>query len=1139
MRHRFSLLPVLAALAACFPVSASHAARPGEACADFTTDGAWCWFADPRAVSRDGRTHTGWVTTEGTIRMATLDHRSGEVTQADLHEFYETDDHDNPSFLFLPDDRLMAFYSKHCGPEMNARVTVKPGDTREWEAERILDISAKPRPRRNITYPNPVMLSAEINAIYLFWRGDTWKPTFSKSTDNGKSWEPGKVIVSRGGAGGDNRPYVKIASDGRDSIHLVFTDGHPRDEAANSLYYACYRGGAFFKADGTRIAGVDELPFPPEKADRIYDAAVTKARGWVHDLAIDKDGRPVVAYTRYPSETDHRYHYARWDGSAWFDTELCPAGSWFPQTPRRATEREPHYTGGMALDPADPSVIYLSRPVGKVREIERWNTSDSGKSWKQTAITAGSARDNIRPVVVRNAAADGPSLLWMNLSGHYIHYTNYLCSIKMDRPAKSSIKEPVARPALSDKVDPGAILAAMERVADWQLANPSRHRATDWTQGAGYTGFMALAGISANPKYREAMIAMGEKNAWQPGPSVYHADDHCVAQAYAELYLQSREPKMIAPFKERFDFILANPKEGSLDFKTPGNQQRWSWCDALFMAPPAWLRMWVATGDQRYLDLAVDHWWRTSDFLYDKEEHLYFRDSTYFDKKEANGAKIFWGRGNGWVMGGLVRMLQYLPDKHPARPRFIQQFREMSAKLLKCQQDDGMWRASLLDPASYPLKETSGTGFFAYAFAWGVNQGILDEKTYGPAVRKAWSALVGCVRNNGRLTHVQPIGADPKKFPDMATEIYGTGSFLLAGSEMHRMAALKGVKPIKVSVTNPGDFRRARETVEVAASADSVVMDDLTSAVIPSQKLGKSLIFQVDLSAGETRGYLLVPASKPAAVPQVEARTFCRFVPERLDDFAWESDRIAHRMYGPAIIKDPKEKLVSSGVDVWLKSARYPVIDKWYKSGDYHEDRGEGLDNYKVGPARGCGGTAVWVDGKPFVSSNFSKWKVIANGPIRSEFELTFDEWDAGGRKVSEVKRMSIDAGSNFTRVSSSFTSDKPGDLTVGVGIIKRPGDSKLAKDAGGAWMSYWEPELAPNGHTGCAALIPGGNASGFGEDEANHFILGKASVGKPFVYYFGAGWSKSGDFPDAAAWEANVDLLAKRLKTPLVVTVK
>ena len=148
---------------------------------------------------------------------------------------------------------------------------------------------------------------------------------------------------------------------------------------------------------------------------------------------------------------------------------------------------------------------------------------------------------------------------------------------------------------------------------------------------------------------------------------------------------------------------------------------------------------------------------------------------------------MFWGRGNGWAVAGLARVLQYLPKDHPDRPRYETLFTEMAAKIAALQQPDGLWRASLLDPASYPLKETSGSGFFCFALAWGVNNGYLDRATYRPAVEKAWTALAGCVQPDGKLTHVQPIGADPKQFDPEATEVYGVGAFLLAGSEIYKL----------------------------------------------------------------------------------------------------------------------------------------------------------------------------------------------------------------------------------------------------------------------------------------------------------------------------------------------------------------
>ncbi len=356
-------------------------------------------------------------------------------------------------------------------------------------------------------------------------------------------------------------------------------------------------------------------------------------------------------------------------------------------------------------------------------------------------------------------------------------------------PLFAAVLSVMAEPTASTS-GKSAVLPIMERVADWQLAHPSRHATTDWTQAAFYNGVMSLANVSASPRFREAMMKVGEGNEWKLGPREYHADDHAVGQMYAEMYLLKHDAKMIGPLQERFDFILAHPKDDNLVFndeKNPGFLDRWSWCDALFMAPPAWIRLWAATGKAEYLKFAVEKWWVTSAYLYDAEEHLYFRDDSYFPRREANGRKIFWSRGNGWVMGGLVRMLQYLPKDHPARPRFVEQFQQMAAKLLTCQQSDGLWRSSLLDPEHYPLKETSGTGFYTYAFAWGVNEGLLDAATYKPAVLKAWAGLVSCVDAEGKLTHVQPIGADPKKFPDESTEVYGVGAFLLAGSEVLRL----------------------------------------------------------------------------------------------------------------------------------------------------------------------------------------------------------------------------------------------------------------------------------------------------------------------------------------------------------------
>jgi rhamnogalacturonyl hydrolase YesR len=760
----------------------------------------------------------------------------------------------------------------------------------------------------------------------------------------------------------------------------------------------------------------------------------------------------------------------------------------------------------------------------------------------------------------------------------------------------------------SAEIAPKPILNVMQNVADWQLAHPSTHKRTDWTQGAGDAGFMALAGISGDAKYRNAMLAMGETNDWQLGGRIYHADDHCVGQTYAELYFLYREPKMIAPLRSRFDDILDHPSDApSLDFTLPKgkSQELWSWCDSLFMGPPAWVRLSAATGDARYQDFAVKEWWHTTDYLYDKDEHLFFRDSTYFKRTEANGKKVFWGRGNGWVMGGLVRVLQYLPTNHPDRPRFEQLFKDMAAKILTCQQSDGLWRASLLDPDSYPLKETSGSGFYTYALAWGVNQGLLNRATFEPAVRKAWTALVGCVDADGKLTHVQPIGADPKKFSENSTEVYGVGAFLLAGSELYRMAVFENAKPIAVKVSNPANFLREGETVElninpagvagnikdllIFPKGTAMVMDGLSSKILDAQNYAtetnyltpNKLLFQVDLAPNETRTFYILDASALAATPPPIVKTFARYVPERHDDFAWESDRIAHRIFGKALETWREEPLTSSGYDVWIKRTRHLVINDMYRTMKLFNTNAVAQDDFKVGKTRGDGGLGIWDGEKLHDSANWHYWKLITTGPIRSEFELAYDAWDAGnGRMVSETKRISIDAGSNLSRVESTFSSDDKSPLTIGVGLGERPGNNVIVPDGSPAiadwrtgtdqglfvqnqtegWMTYWQPQDFAKGVTACAFVLPKDSVQSFTNDLPNlpagkfaapthtmgegqpalRNLLGitSAEIGKPFVYYFGAGWDRSGDFPDAKSWNDYVRRFAERRDQPLQVAI-
>ena len=324
------------------------------------------------------------------------------------------------------------------------------------------------------------------------------------------------------------------------------------------------------------------------------------------------------------------------------------------------------------------------------------------------------------------------------------------------------------------------IEAAMRKVGDWELERSRPYFSQDWTFAALYAGFMAASKALPNPRYEEAMMQVGNKFDWRLGPRLSHADDQAIGQTYLELYRQYHELKMITPTRDQFDTLMKAPDDPA--------KPVWWWCDALFMAPPVWARLYQATGEKAYLDYMDREWWITSKLLYDSEEHLYFRDASYLHKTEANGSKLFWSRGNGWVMAGLARVLAAMPQDYPTREKYIGQYREMADRVAWLQGADGLWRPGLLDADAYQLPEVSGSAFFIYSLAWGIDHGLLDRRQYLPVVQKGWAGLVSHIYMDGRLGCIQPIGAAPGVFKPSSSYVYGVGAFLLAGSEVLRLS---------------------------------------------------------------------------------------------------------------------------------------------------------------------------------------------------------------------------------------------------------------------------------------------------------------------------------------------------------------
>ncbi len=333
---------------------------------------------------------------------------------------------------------------------------------------------------------------------------------------------------------------------------------------------------------------------------------------------------------------------------------------------------------------------------------------------------------------------------------------------------------------LSSDLKPAAIRAAMRKVANWQSARVADTPSQDWTFAALYAGLLEASETVKEPKYRDLVLNVADHYAWTLGPRQTHADDQAIGQSYLWLNAQSPSPARIQPLVKQFDSVIQIPDDPE--------KPVWWWCDALFMAPPVLVNLSKQTGERKYLDYMDHQWWITSNLLYSPAGHLYSRDKSFLNAREANGNNIFWSRGNGWVFAGLARVLKVMPADYPSRPRYVAQFREMAEKIASLQGQDGLWRPGLLDPASYKLPEASGSAFFAYGFAYGINSGILDKRKYKPVVQKAWRGLLAHVYQDGRLGCIQPIGAAPGAFGPTSSYVYGIGAFLLAGSEIDHLA---------------------------------------------------------------------------------------------------------------------------------------------------------------------------------------------------------------------------------------------------------------------------------------------------------------------------------------------------------------
>lgn len=746
-----------------------------------TRDGAWCWFSDPRAIYVDDKMFGGFVDKEGSIWAFCYDPSTCQSKQYKLFNKLDYDDHANPSIMALSDQRLVLFFSVHGGTKNSPiyyAVSKYPSDISSWEE--VQEINPEMEGSLGVCYTNPVMLSDENNRVYLFFRGRDFKPTCIY-TDDLKTWsQPINLVRNDPGYGQGGRPYTKITTNHKDKIFFAFTDAHPRDRATNSIYFMMYKNGKICKADGTVVS--ETLgSIIPSQVDKVYDATRTFDKAWIWDIAFDESEKPILVYARFSDrDNKHSYWYARWNGIKWENHKITDAGQWFQRTEyvKEKPEYECNYSGGVYLDHENPNILYTSRPINDRFEIEKWTFTGGKQKWITEAITYQSEKDNVRPFVVRNHRGSQPSVLWM-YNYKYPGFKAYDCAIRTDQEAKG----------FSSKWNKKDITIVADTVFRWVMKTYQKDKNycnQGWVSGVLYNGLFDWAEITDKKEYFDFMKRIFSRYYWQLGNRMYHGDDLCVGQVYLDMYAKYKQEKMWIPTKARIDWIIENPPIGNIDI-TKGVSDRWWWCDALYMAPAIFTRLYTLTGDKKYLKFAHKEYLDCYEHLYDKDEHLFFRDGKYLNAKDEKGGKVFWSRGNGWVLGGLAEVLKYLPEEDKKyRPFYEQLLQEMSEKIASLQREDGYWRTNLLNADIYPMPETSGTGLFTYAIMYGINQGILPADKYLPIVRKGWDAMVKAVNTEGKVGWTQMVAQKPGKVVKKDTRAYSVGSLLMIASELYR-----------------------------------------------------------------------------------------------------------------------------------------------------------------------------------------------------------------------------------------------------------------------------------------------------------------------------------------------------------------
>lgn len=722
------------------------------------------------------------------------------------------------------------------------------------------------------------------------------------------------------------------------------------------------------------------------------------------------------------------------------------------------------------------------------------------------------------------------------------------------------------------------VMAIINEVNNYWQSHHGPETPSFWNWAAYHTGNMEACKLTGNKQWLDYSEAWAKHNKWQgatekdPRKWVYKTygedqqhvlfgDWQICFQTYIDLYNIKKDKKRVARAKEVMGYVADNAVH---DY--------WWWADALYMAMPVMTKMYRLTGQEKYLDKMYECISWSDSIMLDTATGLYFRDGRYVYPKHKtnNGIKDFWARGDGWVLAGLAKVLKDMPKNYKHYQFFADKFCKLASAVAASQQPEGYWTRSMLDPQQAPGPETSGTAFFTYGLLWGINNGYLSETDYLPTVSRAWTYLTHtALQQDGSVGYVQPIGdrAIPGQTINSNSQAdFGVGAFLLAACEyIHWLDNTANHKQVAITIANSTN-RQSLKVVETEASAVRKALGiGSGEPFVLKNKAGQELDYQITHD-----GKLLIDASvQPNSSWTVYAQAGKPKTPkswvrgaqykEREDDLAWENDRCAYRVYGPALQRTGEK---SFGIDVWVKSTPEFILDYRYKTHldgnkfrkpllqdgrateakhylnttSFHLDHGYGMDGYGVGPTLGCGAPAYIDGGKLVLPYCYQNFKILDNGPLRFTVRLDFDSNSDG---IVEHRIISLDKGSHLNRITVWYDNmQKP--VTFCAGVVLN-GQGELAE--GKNYVAYADPTDRPevNGtQIYVAALFPHNNVT-IGKTPDNRNAVGMISnyKGEPVTYYAGASWSRF-DVPSMAIWKILIAEEAEELgNSNITVSVK